>query len=176
VATARGGLREGCIEHALGTERQRFDDAPERIDDRGNSAIGRPYQRKPLFDRAYSRLLKMLIGACAGAEPSIIGQVEEPTGPFHAPGHGRPGEVTADVAAGPAPALGARWRVPGENDFVADQRQKIWCSWRRLIAPLVAGDESAANLRELLQTEALEQLLKRQVFAEWHEMDLVVDR
>src|SRR5215510_14300849 len=62
VESARGGLREGCIEYALGPERQRFDDAPERIHDRGNSAIGRPYQRKPLFDRAYSRLLKMLVG------------------------------------------------------------------------------------------------------------------
>src|SRR5262252_266993 len=176
VEGARGGLRQWRIEHALGPERQRFDDAPERIDHRGNSAIGRPHQRKPLFDGAYSRLLEVLVGACTGAEPSIIGQVEEPAGPFHAPGHGRPVEITADMAVEPALAFTARHRVAGKNDFITDQRQKIRCSWRRLIAPLVSGDESAADLGELLQTEPLEQLLKRQVFAEWHEMDLVVDR
>src|SRR5262249_51112129 len=72
VESARGGLRERRIEHALGPERQRFDDTPERIDDCGNSAIGGPHQRKPLFDRAYSRLLEVLVGACAGAEPTVV--------------------------------------------------------------------------------------------------------
>src|SRR5262249_51139193 len=125
VEGARGGLRQGRIEHALGPERQRFDDAPERLDPRGNSGICRPPQRKPLFHGAYSRLLEVLVGACTGAEPSIIGQVEEPAGPFHAPCHGRPVEITADMAIEPALAFAARHRVAGKNDFVTDQRQKI---------------------------------------------------
>src|SRR5215472_16903084 len=175
IERCRNGLGQRRIEHAFGSERQGFDDAPERIDDCGNSAIGGPHQRKPLFDRAYSRLLEVLVGACAGAEPAVIGQIEEPAGPFCPADYGRPGEIAADMAVEPALAFAARYRVAGKNDFVTDQRQKIWCSWRRLIAPLVAGDESAADLRELLQTEPLKQLLKRQVFAEWHQMDLVVD-
>src|SRR6516162_6458869 len=78
IKGCRDGLGQRRIEHAFGSERQGFDDAPERIDDCGNPAIGGPHQRKPLFDRAYSRLLEVLIGACAGAEPAVIGQIEEP--------------------------------------------------------------------------------------------------
>src|SRR5262249_18826580 len=167
IKGCRDGLGQRRIEHAFGSERQGFDDAPQRIHHCGNSAIGGPHQRKPLLDRAYARLLKVLVGACAGAEPSVIGQVEEPAGPLPTSGHGRPVEIAADVAVEPALPLAAWHGVAGENDFVTDQRQKIWCSRRRLIAPLVARDESAADLRELLQTEPLEQLLKRQIFTEW---------
>ena len=40
----------------------------------------------------------------------------------------------------------------------------------------IAGEKSAALLGELLQAEPFEDLLERQIFAERHEMHLVVDR
>src|SRR5260370_42292505 len=43
------------------------------------------------------------------------------------------------------------------------------------MAPPVARDESTANFGELHETEPLEQVLKRQVLAERHEMNLVID-
>src|SRR5262245_66519902 len=63
VEGARGGLRQGRIEQALGPERQRFDDAPERIDHRGNSAIGSTQQRKPFFTSANSHLMEVVVRA-----------------------------------------------------------------------------------------------------------------
>src|SRR5262249_56703139 len=98
--------------------RQGFDDAPERIDDCGNSAIGGPHQRKPLFDRAYSRLLEVLVGACAGAEPAVISQIEEPAGPFCPADYGRPGAIAADMAGRPAPPVPARDGGAGEKEFL----------------------------------------------------------
>src|SRR5262249_57209816 len=176
IKGCRDGLGQRRIEHAFGSERQGFDDAPERIDHCGNSAIGGPHQRKPLLDRAYARLLKVLVGACTGAEPSVIGQVEEPARSFPTSGHGRPVEIAADVAVEPALPLAAWHRVAGKNDFITDQRQKIRRPWRRLSATLLAGEEAAAELGELHQAEPLEQLLEWQVFAEWDQMGLVVDR
>src|SRR5262249_4855938 len=41
VEGARGGLRQGLIEHALGPERQRFHAAPACVVSRVNAAIGR---------------------------------------------------------------------------------------------------------------------------------------
>jgi len=118
----------------------------------------------------------MLIGTCAGTEPAIIGEVEQPTRALAGSGHGRPVEVTAEVAIKPTRVRAAWNGVSGENDFVTDQRQKIRRPWRGLVEATVAGNEATAHLGELHQTESLEEVLKRQVFAEWNEMDLIVDR
>ena len=63
----------------------------------------------------------------------------------------------------------------GKNRFVADQRQHLWRARHGHCAAAVAGDKPAAHLGELLQTRSLEQILQRQIFAERHQMHLVVD-
>src|SRR5262249_57894251 len=118
----------------------------------------------------------MLVRACAGAEPPVIGQVEQPFRTFPRSRHRRPAGIAAEVAITPPGPAAARNRVSRENDLVADQRQEIRGPRRCLVAATVAGDEPASYLCELHQTELLEQVLKRQILAERHEMDLVVDR
>src|ERR1700761_5202935 len=49
------------IEHALGAEGQRADDAAHRIHHARNAGIGRADQRQALFDGAHPRLLEMLV-------------------------------------------------------------------------------------------------------------------
>ena len=118
----------------------------------------------------------MLVRTGARAKPAVIGEVEQPAGALPGSDHGWPAEISADVAIKPSLLVAARNRVAGKNDLVTDQRQEIRRSRRGLIAATVAGDESAAHLGELDETEPLEQILKRQVFAKRHEMDLIVDR
>src|SRR5262245_65572063 len=101
----------------------------------------------------------MLIGACAGAEPTVVGEVEQPAGPLAAACHERPIDVTADVIVEPARPLAARNRVAGKDDLVADQRQEVGRSRNALIAAPIAGDEAAVHLGELQETEPLEQAL-----------------
>src|SRR5262245_23556893 len=118
----------------------------------------------------------MLVRACAGAKPPVIGQVEQPFRTFPRSRHRRPAEIAAEVAIKPPGLAAARNRVARENDLVADQRQEVRGPRRCLVAATIAGDEPTPYLGELHQTESLEQVLKRQILAEWHEVDLVVDR
>ena len=80
---------------------QRANDAAERIDHRRDAGIGGAHQRQAFLDRAHARLLQMLIGPGAAAEPAVIGDVEQPAGP-----------------------LAARHGLAGKHDLVADQRQE----------------------------------------------------
>ena len=116
----------------------------------------------------------MLVGARAGAEPAVVSDVKEPARTASVSSYRRPVEISTDVAIEPSLVFAARNCVAGENDFVTDQRQKIRRPRRWLIVPALAGDESAAYFGELHETEPLEQVLKRQVLAERHEMNLVI--
>ena len=101
-------------------ERQRRDDAAERIDHRGNAGIGRAHQRQAFAIAQHARLLEMLVGPGADAEPAVIGQIDQPARP-----------------------LAARHRCAGEDRFVADQRQHLRRARHVHGAPAVAGDKSA---------------------------------
>src|SRR5262249_8735147 len=127
------------------------------------------------LNRAHTCLLKMLVWACAGAEPAVISDVQKPARTTSASSYRRPVEISTDVAIEPSLLFASRNRVARENDFVTDQRQKIRRPWRWLIARAIAGDESAAHFGELHEAEPLEQVLKRQVLAERHQMNLVID-
>src|SRR5215207_5263761 len=94
----------------------------------------------------------MLIGAAALPEPAIIGDVEQPSRP---------------VARAGDP--------PGKDRFIANERGNgrraaqrqgcRSCSWR----------EAARNCNEPPETQGLEPILERKVFAIRHEMSLVID-
>src|SRR5205823_13979338 len=116
----RQRLRQWCIQHAFGAQWKRPDHATERIDDGGYSGIGHPDQREPFLDGADTGLLKMLIGTGAVAEPSVIGEVQEPSGPRALANHGGPVEIAPDVILQPSRSVAARHDLPRENDLVAD--------------------------------------------------------
>src|SRR6202035_5573945 len=93
-----------------------------------------------------------LIGPGAVSEPAVIGDIDNPSGP-----------------------LAARHRVAGKNDLVADQRQCNRRAWNSDRPAPIAGKKAAALLGELLKTETREDLFQRQIFAERHQMDFVVE-
>src|SRR5438045_7684631 len=88
--------RQGCIENSFGAERQRAKYPADRIDHGRNPGIGGAHQRQSFLDGADARLLQVLVGARALAEPSVIGEIEEPASP-----------------------LAARYRIAGKHDLVA---------------------------------------------------------
>src|ERR1700737_3867745 len=95
----------------------------------------------------------MLIGTGADAEPAVIGDIDDPTRP-----------------------LAALHDIARKNDLVADQRQRNRRAWYGDRPAPLSGNESAALLGELLKTQAPEHAFERQIFAERHEMDFVVER
>src|ERR1700726_862038 len=95
----------------------------------------------------------MLVGPGAVSEPAIIGDVDDPAGP-----------------------LAARHDVARKNDLVADQLQRNRGAWNRDRPAPIAGKETAGLLGERLKAEARADTFERQIFAEWHEMDFVVER
>ena len=48
-------------------------DAAERIDHAGDSGIGGAHQRQAFGDGEHARLLEMLVGPGADAEPAVVG-------------------------------------------------------------------------------------------------------
>src|SRR4029077_20455070 len=109
-----------------------------------------------------ARLLKVLVGTGTRAKPSVIGEVQEPTGSLAAASDERPGEIAADVPIEPAGPFAVGHRIVWKNDLVADERQKNGRDRHGLIVAVVARDEPAAPLGELLGAEPLQQILKRQ--------------
>jgi len=56
------------------------------IDDRGNSRIGGPHHRHPVFNRTEYRIGKVLVGSGASSKPGVIGNIHEKFGPLlHVP-------------------------------------------------------------------------------------------
>ena len=147
--------RQRRIEHAFGAERQRAHDPPERIDHRGDAGIGGAHQRQAFLDRAHARLLQVLVG------PVLMPN--------------QPSLVRLSIQPGRSPAGTAS---PGKIDLVADQRQE--CAARRGNADRLArrspGMKPPRTLVSCISPRLLEEILKRQIFAERHEMHLVVDR
>src|SRR5262249_61862361 len=94
----------------------------------------------------------MLVRPGADAEPSVIGEIDQPARSF------------------------ARWyRAAWEDRFVADERQHLRRARDVHRAPAVARLESADHFGELHEPDTFEQTLERQIFAERHQMHFVVD-
>src|SRR4051812_32467539 len=94
----------------------------------------------------------MLLGTGPGAEPGIIGNIDQP----------------------------ARSRLRGidngvrENHFIADQRRDGWRRWRRQNMRVISGPKAGAH-RELLNADAVKKACEGHIFAERHQMELVID-
>src|SRR4029079_10339890 len=148
----RKRARQQSIDHASLAETKLRNDATIRIDDRRDPGIGGADQRQTLFYGPNPRLLEVLIGAGAGAEPCVVGNVQEPSGSF--PRHHD--SVRKDY-------------------FIADQRACLWRAGHGENSRTAACTESAANASHLHEAEALQQILEREILAERDKMDLVVD-
>src|SRR6478736_9995709 len=95
----------------------------------------------------------MLVGTGTDTEPAVIGDIDQPSGPF-----------------------ATRYRCVGEDRLVTNQRQHLWRPGYVDGAPPVTRQKATDDLGELLQAEPFKQSLKRQVFAERNQMDFVIDR
>ena len=151
----RGGNwpRQPGIERSGAPERKRLHDAAQRVDHRRHAGIGGANERKTFLDGEHAGLLQMLVRPCTYAEPRVVGEVQEPARPFSR-GH----------------------CLTGKDRLVADQRQHLRRAGHRHPPPPLARDEPTRHLGELHQPEAFEERLKRQVFAEGHKVQLIVDR
>ena len=122
------------------------------VDGRGNAVVGGTHERDPLLDGPHARLMQVLARPGCIAEPAVVGDVEQQPRPLGA-GHDR----------------------AGEDRLVADERRgrgkarhvEQW-AWHR------ADIEAATQASELLQPDRFHLRLQRQVFAERHEVGLVV--
>ena len=161
IERRRDWLRKRPVEHGLDTERERFDDAPQRINHRRDPGVCGPHQWKALLDRPHPSLLEVLMGTGACTEPAVIGEVEKPTRPLAAAADERPVDVAAYVIIKPADSNTARYRIAGKDDLVAHQRHEHRRPGNTLIAAAVARNKPAAHLGELHQADPLEQGLKR---------------
>ena len=85
---------------AGGIERQAGGDPPAHIDHRADTGIGGAHHRQAELDGAKAGLDKVLVGAGEGAEPGVVGKLQDPVGP---------------ARGGP--------QVAREDRLVADQRQ-----------------------------------------------------
>ena len=108
------------------------------------------------MNRGDPRLLQMLVRAAGNSKPAVVGDVDDPARP------------QADTFLGGA-------QFAGEDNFIADERQRVWRSWYGDAAMPVAGEKSAALLGQRLQANALEEFLERQILPEWNEVHLIVD-
>ncbi len=95
----------------------------------------------------------MLIRSGGDAEPAVIGHIDDPARPF-----------------------AGRREFAGENDLVANQRQRERSAGNGDEPVPVAGEKSAALFGQLLQAKPFEERLERQIFAERHQMHFVIDR
>src|SRR5439155_8646537 len=98
--------------------------------------IGGAHQRQTLLDRAYARLLQVLVWPGAVAEPAVIGEIDEPARP-----------------------LARRHRLAGQHDLVADKRQEGGRAGHGDWLARGARNMTAAHFRELHQPEAFEKIL-----------------
>src|ERR1700730_11929641 len=95
----------------------------------------------------------MLIGADTDPKPSVVGQVQEPAGPFP-----------------------LRNYFAGKNDLVADEGQHVGRSRDGELVSSLTRQKSTRYIGQLRQPDAFEETLEREVLAERHEMQLVVAR
>ena len=128
-----------------------MDHAAERVNHGGNAGIGGAHQRQAFLDHPQPRLPEMLVGAGTDAEPAVVGEIEHPAGP-----------------------VVARHRLAREDHLITDQRQHARRPRHVVAAAAIAREITAGYLGQLLQADALEQSLQRQIFAERHQMHLVV--
>src|SRR4029079_5586396 len=139
------------VDDSLLLQTELAEDASVRIDDRRDAGVGRAHHWQTLLDGAKLCLMKMLIRTSARAEPRIVGDVQEPAGSLR---------IVGDLV--------------GKNDLVANERPRRRRARDREQARTGAGTEAAADAGELQEAETLHEILKRKIFAERHEMDLVV--
>src|SRR5258708_3774815 len=158
VASARidrqpNGGWQARIKHAFDAETEPRDNPSHWINHRGDAGVRRTNDWQALLDGAQPRLLKMLIRTCRNSEPPVICEVDDPAGPVI-----------------------ACCNATGKDDLIAYQRASRWCARYLHRSAQTACNESALNPGELLETKRFQRVLKWQVFAERHEMQLVVDR
>src|SRR5262245_14299196 len=96
----------------------------------------------------------MLVGTRAYAEPAVIGDIDDPGWP----------------------AAGERACLFWKNDFVADQWQQGRSPRYGEHSVLLTWDVPAANPSQLHQAQSFQEILERQVFAEWYQVHLVIER
>ncbi len=122
----------------------------QRVDGDGDPGIGGAQQRQAGLHRAQPRVVGVLGRADRAVEPGVVGDIEDEL---------RFGRV-ADVA--------------GEHRLVADQREERRGARRLHQAAAFAGGPAIGAGDELVDAEEPPERLERQVFAERHEMRLVV--
>jgi hypothetical protein len=146
-------LRQTAIEDAFGTKRQLRQNPAIGVDDRGNPRVRGPDQGQSFLNRAQPRLREMLMGA-GHPIPSIVRHIEEQAWTVR------------------------RW--PGghdlarENRLIANQRRDGRQSGNNQQSPLGTRREPARDIHELTQAQTIENVPKRQIFAEGHKMHLIV--
>ena len=86
---------------------------PSRVDHRADPGGGRAQHRQPFLDRAQPRLRQMLRRA-PGAEPAVVGGIEDVVGPVRAVDHlAREDDLVADLHPGLAPGAEVERARPG---------------------------------------------------------------
>src|SRR5262249_24298060 len=130
------------IENAFGAERQRRDDAAQRVNDRRNAGIRRARQRQSLFNGPYARLLEMLVRTWAAPEPAVVRQIEHPAWPTPVADNERPAQIVTKMVIKPSAPIVVRHCIARENDFVTNQRQHVGCARYRQVAPPIASNEA----------------------------------
>src|SRR6516165_12313253 len=119
--------RQWCVQHAFTGERQRADDASDRIDHGRDPGIGGARQRQTLLDRGHARLLQMLVRSAGISKPAVIGDIDDPARP-----------------------LVRRLQFARKNYLITDERQRAWRARRGDKAMSVAGKKPAALLGQRL--------------------------
>src|SRR5262245_18004201 len=118
----------------------------------------------------------MLVRTWAAPEPAVVRQIEHPAWPTPVADKERPAQIVTKMVIKPSAPIVVRHCIARENDFVTNQRQHVGCARYRQVAPPIASNEGAASFGKLAQAQPLERVLKREIFAKRHEIDLVVDR
>ena len=140
------------IEHPHFARRQLRRDAAQRIGGEGEAGIGGAHQAHPLFHGAQPRMMGMLGRPhCIGIEPGVIGEVEQELG-------------AARIA-----------QIAGKDDFVANQDQGRRCVGQaHQPAARIAGRPAFGAGDELGHAQTRKDGGEGQIFAEWHQMGLVI--
>src|SRR5215469_9079918 len=119
--------RQWSVQHAFTGERQRADDASDRIDHGRDPSIGGARQRQTLLDRGHACLLQMLVRSAGISKPAVIGDIDDPARP-----------------------LVRRLQFARKNYLITDERQRAWRARRGDKAMSVAGKKPAALLSQRL--------------------------